>query len=415
MKRRISWILALGWVMAWAVWFTGSAAAAPRFAECPAVGSDTGCQLLITVTKAGPSIGDDSTQSSYAGNTTATHETPPATDVLIGVRNASSQPLASLQLSGPNMFAFDGDGICNNASGPVPSGCATPSGSTACGADNGPCSFPPPAAEPAGYKELGAQPATPPWPNGDIQNGYEGPTSWFSGIGAAPNNSGTVNFSPAVPPGGSTYFSVEGVPTNLRQTTVLAAAQSAAAGRGATLYLPFGLPVRSTARVEGASGVPKGQITFGLFHRAACTGTAVSAGTIRLTGAAVRSRAVSLTKSGTYYWLASYSGDTVNAPSSTSCGSGRVVVPRSGTIGLPSSARCVSHLVARLGFGRHKAKAALVFANGKLAGRIGGKIAMRLHKRTKLSVIASSVTNGFGHNLTASADFRQQSRTYRPC
>jgi len=51
-----------------------------------------------------------------------------------------------------------------------------------------------------------------PWPNGDRQNGYEGATSWFSGI-STDTSSGTVNFSPAIPPGGSAYFSLEAPPS----------------------------------------------------------------------------------------------------------------------------------------------------------------------------------------------------------
>ena len=43
------------------------------------------------------------------------------------------------------------------------------------------------------------------------QNGYEGPTSWFSNISNLA--SGHVNFSPPVEPGQSTYFSLEEPPT----------------------------------------------------------------------------------------------------------------------------------------------------------------------------------------------------------
>ena len=51
--------------------------------------------------------------------------------------------------------------------------------------------------------------------NGDWISGYEGPTSWFTGIGALGSNAtgaGTVNFSPAIPPGGSSYFGAESPP-----------------------------------------------------------------------------------------------------------------------------------------------------------------------------------------------------------
>ena len=43
------------------------------------------------------------------------------------------------------------------------------------------------------------------------QNGYEGPTSWFSNV-TSNTSSGQVNFSPAIPPGGTTYFSLEEPP-----------------------------------------------------------------------------------------------------------------------------------------------------------------------------------------------------------
>ncbi len=90
---------------------------------------------------------------------------------------------------------------------PVP---GSPAGTT-CGGQSVACSFPPPAGEPANYTEAGASTSLP-WSNGDRQNGYEGPTSWFSGI-STDMSGGTVNFSPAIPPGGSTYFSLEAPPS----------------------------------------------------------------------------------------------------------------------------------------------------------------------------------------------------------
>jgi hypothetical protein len=90
---------------------------------------------------------------------------------------------------------------------PVP---GSPAGTT-CGEQTLACSFPPPPGEPASYTEGGASGALP-WPNGDRQNGYEGPTSWFSGI-SSDTSSGIVNFSPAIQPGGSAYFSLEAPPS----------------------------------------------------------------------------------------------------------------------------------------------------------------------------------------------------------
>src|SRR5262249_54358141 len=87
-----------------------------------------------------------------------------------------------------------------------PSGCVPPPGGAACGPQFGLCSFPKPAGEPAGYTEPGAQ-------TGTTQNGYEGPTTWFSNV-SADESSGRGNFSPALQPGQSTYFSLEEPPTN---------------------------------------------------------------------------------------------------------------------------------------------------------------------------------------------------------
>ena len=69
------------------------------------------------------------------------------------------------------------------------------------------CSFPKPPGQPAGYTEPGA-------PTGNTQNGYEGPTTWYSNVSATDTSKGVVNFSPALQPGQSTYFSLEEPPTS---------------------------------------------------------------------------------------------------------------------------------------------------------------------------------------------------------
>jgi hypothetical protein len=395
--------------------FASTAASAAEFSQCPAVGADTGCQYLITVSNLGVSLATDPSQPSFANNLAATHETGVATDALVGVQNDSPEPLASLNVTGPITFEFDGDGICDNASGAVPQGCKTPSGSTTCGADDGPCSFPPPAGEPTNYTDFGAPPGNPTWPNGDVQNGYEGPTSWFSNIGPSPNNSGTVNFSPPVPPGGSTYFGLEAGPKNLPITTSLSTAQTAAGETGPVLYLPDGTQVRSTAELTGGNGHPSGQVTFRLFRNATCSGGSISAGATNLPSAKIASSSVLMSKPGAYYWQAEYAGDGTNAPVASKCGAQSVVIPRAGALGLPSSGRCVSELTARLRVGKHAARKAEVFENGKLVGRFGGEIRVRIRKRERVAVIASSARGAFGGKALSPNLFRQQSRTYRPC
>ncbi len=180
--------------------FTATVAPAPQFTQCPPVNVDYGCQFLITVSGTGTTIQQDINQGPYES----------AEDALIGVQNNSSNPVSSFPLAAPgsSLFGFEGDGICNPGGLPIPSGCVPPPGSpagTTCIGSNA-CSFPPPPGQPAGYTEPGA-------PAGNTQNGYEGPTTWYSNV-SADTTSGQVNFSPALQPGQSTYFSLEEPPVN---------------------------------------------------------------------------------------------------------------------------------------------------------------------------------------------------------
>jgi hypothetical protein len=126
----------------------------------------TGCNVVITFPASG------------AATVVVTDTTPyeNSEDVMVGVVNNSASPVGSISVTSTNdVFGFDADGIC-----------------TFTFVGNGYCST---------SQKAGTDP-------GD----YQGPTSTFSNITGGGNN-GTVNFSPAIPPGGSTYFSLEGIPT----------------------------------------------------------------------------------------------------------------------------------------------------------------------------------------------------------
>jgi hypothetical protein len=419
--RKLAWLLAVVGVMVWCAGATstGTAAtphAAPLFTECPHIGGDSGCQFLITVTDLGRSMASDPSQPSYATDDAATHESGTPTDALIGVRNDSSQPLTQLNISGSITFEFDGDGICDNAGGPAPAGCQTPSGSTACGAFKGGCSFPPPPGEPPNYTESRAPQGTPAFANGDVQNGYEGPTSWFSNVAPSPSSSGTVNFSPALAPGASTYFALEAAPKNFPVTTGVTASQSAAGMTGARLYLPFGSSVLSRGVVSGGKGQLTGSMTFQTFRAAACAGAPAWSSTTPLGAGGVGSAQMLTRHAGVYYWRVQYGGDSTNGASETNCGTSVVVVPPRGTAGLPKAKRCVSAVRAVLRVRRTRARSSLVFANGTRVGSFGGRIRIRLrphHRRTTVSVIAATGSRAFSHGSTEG--LIQQSRRYLSC
>jgi IgGFc binding protein/Bacterial Ig-like domain (group 1) len=107
-------------------------------------------------------------------------------------------------------------------------------------------------------------------------------------------------------------------PTTL--TTRLAAGQSA----GTSVTVPAGTAVTDSAALSGTN-VPQatGTVTYSVYSNAACTTLAKSAGSVTVTnGLASSSAAVTLTTPGTYYWQASYSGDSLNEASSSACGAG---------------------------------------------------------------------------------------------
>ena len=164
---------------------------ASEFTQCPAVYLDTGCQFLITVNNGTETVTQDANQGPYEG----------ADDALIGVQNNSSSPVSALPLSVPNsdLFGFDERRHLRprRTAGSVR---LRPAGGRAGGRPSARlsstnCSFPAPSESP---------PATPSRVHqapGSPQNGYEGPTSWFSNV-STDTSSGVVHFSPAIPPGG---------------------------------------------------------------------------------------------------------------------------------------------------------------------------------------------------------------------
>src|ERR1700677_3297397 len=134
----------------------------PPFKQCAPVGADTSCAILLYIDKTGSlRVFNDSTQGPY----------DMSEDTLVGVQNDSANPIASIPLSGLDVFGFDGDGICglspetNQPFVPAPSAC--PFGPT----------------------------------------GYEGPNTSFS---TTSPSSGVVNFPANLAPNTSTYFSLEG-------------------------------------------------------------------------------------------------------------------------------------------------------------------------------------------------------------
>lgn len=185
--RRVRWgqLLALGgaFLLALAVLTanTGAASAAQAtalgdsdpFHQCPPVGSDTGCAQLIEVNSNGTTkVLVDPVQGPYDG----------VDDSLIGVQNNSGHSLSKVNLGSPtgsDIFGFDGDGICYPSNWPAATTQNTPPG----------------CPDPVDGLGFGL-------------TGYEGPGTYFSNM-SSNQETGTVNFNPALKFGGWAYFGLE--------------------------------------------------------------------------------------------------------------------------------------------------------------------------------------------------------------
>jgi len=135
--------------------------AAPHaYAQCPAIGRDSGCGILITVNPDETGrIATDPAQNPFDGSD----------DTLIGIQNNSGATLQSIRLSSSlTIFGLDRDGLCSGHYVGTPRGC--PFGPT----------------------------------------GYEGPGTRFA---ATDYYRGTVFFTDGLAPGASTYFSLEAAVT----------------------------------------------------------------------------------------------------------------------------------------------------------------------------------------------------------
>jgi hypothetical protein len=326
-----------------AAWLAPSSASAALYSQCPAVYKDTGCQFLVTVSNGSETISEDSTQGPYEGSD----------DALIGVQNNSSNPVSSIHLSAEDeLFGFDEDGICDPGGGPIPEGCTVQpysnyaektentnkgkecvfEGEIRKGApatettDELACAFDPPAGEPTNLTfPEGVEPVAFS-ASGIPVTGYEGPTSWFSGIGALGTSltgSGTINFSPAIPPGGSTYFGLESPPVGgFGSTSSLTTTLSGGGQAGASITVLQGSAVTDSATLGGSNAsIATGSVAYNVYSNSTCTTLVTAAGSGALTGASAGGSSSVNLGPGTYYWQASYGGDINNKAISSACGS----------------------------------------------------------------------------------------------
>jgi hypothetical protein len=384
-----------------------SVSGAATFEQCPHVDKNTGCQFLITVGSSGVQVSEDASQGPYDGED----------DTLVGIQNSSTSAISSIPLSAEEpIFAFDGDGLCEPPEEPRAPGCIVlpknPEGTAnehaneACPLEFKDCGFPLPSGEPTGITfadSIGEQ------ANGDQVSGYEGPTSWFTGISST-SQSGVVNFSPALAPGASTYFALEekltGKAIVVGNPTVLSTTLSGGGLSGPAIAVVQGTPVTDTATLSGnGAASASGTAAYAVYSDAACTKLVAAAGSGAFSGStAAPSTAEAGLAPGTYYWQANYSGDVNNQAVASTCGSEVLTVLARTTTATVQSGGGVSGASLTVQAGTPVTDRAHI--TGSLAASASGLVSYALYKNNKCTVPAgtgssASVLNGVAGPSTA--------------
>ena len=188
--------------------FPGTSTTAP-FNECPQIGYDKSCGLLISVSNNGETVLQDTNNQASGVTPNAGAQMPfdNIDDTLVGIVNQSSKPLFGIQLSGSStstpIFGFEGDGICTYATGGSNTN-GTGGGGSVGGSGEPPAGFTGDSYCNASQLAGSANTAGPD-PNG---SDYQGPTTTYSNI-SSDTTTGVVNFAGGLAPGQSTYFSLE--------------------------------------------------------------------------------------------------------------------------------------------------------------------------------------------------------------
>ena len=218
-----------------------AASPAPPFTECPAVGYNTSCSLLVNVTATGTQILKDPGATISSDPAPGTYDG--VEDTLIGIINNTGASISHETFSSNSqpLFGFDGDGICQdrNSTSGLPGLGGTGSTVPHCGT-----------------VRTGSSPYFN-WCNSHDSTCYGGPDAFFTNI-SRDFKTGTVNFATPIPPGGTDYFSLEeklDIPDFCQDTiTLTPSSATSVVGGGAQTFT-------ATILDEGtpASGIP---VTF---------------------------------------------------------------------------------------------------------------------------------------------------------
>ncbi|HEX4829985.1 MAG TPA: Ig-like domain-containing protein [Trebonia sp.] len=125
--------------------------------------------------------------------------------------------------------------------------------------------------------------------------------------------------------------------------TAITTALAGDAQTGARISLPAGQPAVDTATLTGKNAATAtGTVTYRVYSDAACTRLVATAGTGTVTKGKPASSSAETLAAGTYYWRASYSGNSANLGSTSACG-GEVLTVRK-PAGTPGTAPSIASI-----------------------------------------------------------------------
>jgi IPT/TIG domain len=197
-----------------------------------------------------------------------------------------------------------------------------------------------------------------------------------------------TNASPTTPSCGAS-------PGSMTATT-MSTSLSGGGSSGAVISVPTSTAVTDQATLSGTNAPEAtGAVTYNVYSASNCSGLVYSgtAEPITTPGTLPASAAVTLNNAGTYYWQASYSGDTYNSSSTSSCGSEIVnvtatsPVPTVSKVSPNSGPTSGGTTIAITGTG-FVAGATVVIGQGSGAG--SGAIAATVESVTSTSITATT-------------------------
>jgi hypothetical protein len=141
----------------------------------------------------------------------------------------------------------------------------------------------------------------------------------------------------------SSTCGTEGEVLTVLAATTTTTVQSAGGVNGGSLTVPQGTAVTDQAHIAGSlASSATGTVVYTLYKDSKCTVPVAPGSSVAVVGGVAGPSAGIKPKVGTYYWEASYSGDSANAASASACGSEILVVALQANVGLPSTNVCLS-------------------------------------------------------------------------